>query len=58
MEDQVIQIDTQTGEICCVLDLGEVFSDYKKNCTVDERGRTRLDAYQHHTSGLVTAGFY
>lgn len=38
VEDQVIQIDTQTGEICCVLDLGEVFSDYKKNCTVNEEG--------------------
>lgn len=33
VEDQIIQINTQTGEVSCVLDLGELFSDYKEECT-------------------------
>lgn len=38
VEDQIIQIDTQTGEISHVLDLEDVFSDYKKKCTANEEG--------------------
>lgn len=38
VEDQIIKIDTQTGEISCVLDLEDIFSDYKEKCTVDEDG--------------------
>ncbi len=38
VEDQVIQIDTQTGEMRGVLDLGDLFSDYKETCTVNEEG--------------------
>ena len=38
VEDQIIQINTQTGEVSCVLDLGELFSDYKEECTENEDG--------------------
>lgn len=38
VEDQIIKIDTLTGEISCVLDLEDIFSDYKEKCTVDEDG--------------------
>ena len=38
VEDQIIKIDTQTGEVNCVMDLGELFSDYKETCTVNEEG--------------------
>ena len=38
VEDQIIQIDTQTGEANCVLDLGELFPDYMETCTVNEDG--------------------
>ena len=38
VEDQIIKIDTLTGEINCVLDLEDIFSDYKEKCTVDEDG--------------------
>ena len=36
VEDQIIKINTQTGEISRVLDLGELFPDYKEACTVNE----------------------
>lgn len=38
VEDQIIKIDTLTGEISSVLDLEDIFSDYKEKCTVDEDG--------------------
>lgn len=38
VEDQIIQIDVHTGEISCVLDLADLFSDYKETCTVNEEG--------------------
>ena len=38
VEDQIIRINTQTGEVSCVLDLGELFSDYKEECTENEDG--------------------
>lgn len=38
VEDQIIKIDTLTGKISCVLDLEDIFSDYKEKCTVDEDG--------------------
>lgn len=38
VEDQIIQINTQTGEISCVLDLEDLFSDYKETCTANEDG--------------------
>lgn len=38
VEDQIIKIDTLTGEISCVLDLEDLFSDYKETCTANEDG--------------------
>lgn len=38
VEDQIIKIDTQTGEVDCVMDLGELFSAYEETCTVNEEG--------------------
>lgn len=38
VEDQIIRINTQTGEISCVLDLEDLFSDYKETCTANEDG--------------------
>lgn len=38
VEDQIIKINTQTGEINCVVDLVELFPDYKKECTENEDG--------------------
>ncbi len=49
VEDQIIQINTQTGEVSCVLDLGELFSDYKEECTENEDGELDLYTYKHDT---------
>lgn len=37
-EDIVIRLDGESGEITGVLDLGELFPDYKKSCSVAEDG--------------------
>lgn len=36
VEDQIIRIDTSTGEITCVLDLADLFGDYKAQCATEE----------------------
>ena len=36
MEDQIIRIDTSTGEVTCVLDLADLFGDYKAQCATEE----------------------
>ena len=38
VEDIVIRLDGESGEITGVLDLGEVFPDYKESCSVAEDG--------------------
>lgn len=38
VEDQIIKIDTQTGEVSCVLDLEELFPDYKETCIKNDDG--------------------
>lgn len=38
IEDQVIKINAATGEITNVLDLGDLFPDYKKTCVENEDG--------------------
>ena len=38
VEDQIIKIDTQTGEVSCVLDLEELFPDYKERCIKNDDG--------------------
>lgn len=38
VEDQIIKIDTQTGEVNCVLDLEELFPDYKETCIKNDDG--------------------
>lgn len=54
VEDQIIKIDTQTGEVNCVMDLGELFSDYKETCTVNEEGE--LDWMHINTIQWVGGG--
>lgn len=38
VEDQIIRINTETGEVKCVLDLGELLPDYKEDCVENEDG--------------------
>lgn len=38
VEDRILQIDTKTGEIIYVLDLEDMFLNYKEKCTANEDG--------------------
>lgn len=38
LEDQVIRINTATGEVDCVLDLGDLFGEYKETCVENSDG--------------------
>lgn len=38
VEDRIIRINTSTGEVDCVLDLGDLFGEYKKNCVKNSDG--------------------
>lgn len=38
IEDRLIRMDTTTGEVSLVLDLGELFSEYKESCSENEDG--------------------
>lgn len=38
VEDQIVKIDTKTGEVTCVLDLGDLLPDYKEQCTENVKG--------------------
>lgn len=38
VEDQVIRINTATGEVDCVLDLGDLFGEYKETCVENSDG--------------------
>ena len=38
IEDQLIRINISTGEVSSVLDLGDLFADYKASCSENEEG--------------------
>ena len=38
VEDMVVRLDLDTGAVDCVLDLGELFGDYKATCVEDSDG--------------------
>ena len=56
VEDQVIRVDTETGEVDCVLDLGDLFGEYKETCVENSDGELdwmHINAIQWMGDGTV-----